>query len=1187
MNFIKILRRAFVPYAVLLVLLLLVTCTIARAQDNGDAGEPVVSSIDPTTLTYDILVDGNLTQDDPAHNKYKTLQAAYAAAPAGTSTRQTVIGIMPNVYAITGGITTPGMTITKNYITLLGITNNRRSVVLADNRGNQAGSGTLQAGYDGDVIDVHADGFRMENLTVLNYCNVDYEYPGDSSKNLSKRAAVETQAVAIQMSGDKHIYKNVAFLSRLDTTSMSMDRAYFSNVFIEGTSDFIGGGRISYWENSEVQFPAGFTPVMSVGNPVFVNTKFTSSRGMEFYKMYGSPAVVLNSTFPVSSTQFPVAWVDTDYNPAPTMPNNYSFTYRNKDTAGNPAVIVDNAVGPVTYNVGKEMPDELAAAYNPWNLLRAMPTGTPADDWDPAGVKSQYEAAGQGSLPFRVVFTSKNGGNADIRTGDAGVEIDAAVYPDRADQTITWTTSSPLITLSGSTGPSVTVTGSNTTNRAQYVAVNATSVNGYYATAWIYVEPQYIAPPVPTAPPSMSAPSNGQVTVTYPLTLGDLLDQSLVSWFACDDASGSNPRPIVVSRGNVPLNIYTLTPGDVGKYLLASIQPKSNISDPGPAITVTSATPILITDIRTMTVNPSFRNFPTDTNANFVSGRWTVTGGWSTPVNTTLSTGYGFRVNVQGSRLMYQNDNKIADMQVDVVLSPEKTAGQGFGSAGSGADTPAPIQNSDIYIKYDPRTQNGYALRFWRTRTSSQKCMFQFYEIASGVGTPVSTQQAFTGVLKQNTTITLKMIGSTLTATGYNTVDQEVLSLQETVPTNDFGGAGVYWDGTTPTGNSVSYGMIKISYPGAAQLSLTKSSIAFGSQLVGPTSGVQSVTLTNTGTSALIFSGATITGANASAFGSTNTCETTIPVGGNCNILVSFTPAALGNYQASLQVIDDADDQPQTITLSGTGVIAQPAVSLNKTQIAFGNQIIGTSSAAQTVTLTNTGTQDMTFLGTTITGDGASAFSASSTCGSIVAVGSNCTISVIFSPASSGSYQAALQVADNAGDSPQTIALSGTGASVPDFSLSTNYTTMSLAPGTSKTVDLAVNAANGFAGIVALTCSSPLAGSSCSLSQSTVQTGGAVPHIIVTVVAPSNTVASNASKLPRFLGGIALSLCLLGWKRKNRIAQWSILFVVIATLPLFAGCGGSHSHSAQTYTVTVTGTSGNLQHTAQIDVIVH
>ena len=125
--------------------------------------------------------------------KFKTLQAAYAAAPAGTPDHPTVIGIKPDVYFLRGGDTEASMTITKNYITLLGLTDDRRKVVLADNRGNKEG-----ASNNGYILMVNATGFTMINLTLVNYCNLDYEYPGDPSKNLKARSPVITQAVALQ-----------------------------------------------------------------------------------------------------------------------------------------------------------------------------------------------------------------------------------------------------------------------------------------------------------------------------------------------------------------------------------------------------------------------------------------------------------------------------------------------------------------------------------------------------------------------------------------------------------------------------------------------------------------------------------------------------------------------------------------------------------------------------------------------------------------------------------------------------------------------------------------------------------------------------------------------------------------------------------------------------------------------------
>src|SRR5262245_29959392 len=104
------------------LLAILMTSGAAMAQDNVRGGvEPIVSSIDPSKLTYDILVDGNLERDDPANRKFKTLQAAYAAAPAGTEEKRTVIGIKPNVYFLPANAPlTPSLRVAKNYITLLG-----------------------------------------------------------------------------------------------------------------------------------------------------------------------------------------------------------------------------------------------------------------------------------------------------------------------------------------------------------------------------------------------------------------------------------------------------------------------------------------------------------------------------------------------------------------------------------------------------------------------------------------------------------------------------------------------------------------------------------------------------------------------------------------------------------------------------------------------------------------------------------------------------------------------------------------------------------------------------------------------------------------------------------------------------------------------------------------------------------
>src|SRR6185312_3394179 len=215
------------------VLMAMAAGPLGRAQDNLRDGAPFKGytgeRFDTTHYAYDYLVDGGLSQDDPANRRFRTLQAAYAAAPAGTPDKPTVIGVKPDVYLLHVGPEAPySMQMTKNYISIVGLTDDRRKVVFADNRCKDEG-----ADNDGFIFVINADGFTMMNLTVLDYCNIDYEYPGDPSKNLKMRTPVVSQGVVIQMSGDKHVYSHVAFLSRLDTTVLSATRAYLTNVFIE------------------------------------------------------------------------------------------------------------------------------------------------------------------------------------------------------------------------------------------------------------------------------------------------------------------------------------------------------------------------------------------------------------------------------------------------------------------------------------------------------------------------------------------------------------------------------------------------------------------------------------------------------------------------------------------------------------------------------------------------------------------------------------------------------------------------------------------------------------------------------------------------------------------------------------------------------------------------------------------
>jgi hypothetical protein len=102
--------------------------------------------------------------------------------------------------------------------------------------------------------------------------------------------------------------------------------------------------------------------------------------------------------------------------------------------------------------------------------------------------------------------------------------------------------------------------------------------------------------------------------------------------------------------------------------------------------------------------------------------------------------------------------------------------------------------------------------------------------------------------------------------------------------------------------------------------------LAFGDQVTGRTSAAKNVTLTNAGTAPLNIGTITVTGANASDFGSTGCAGASMPAGASCSISVTFTPGGVGARAAGLQISNNAPGSPHTVALTGNGV-APPSIS--------------------------------------------------------------------------------------------------------------------------------------------------------------------------------------------------------------------------------------------------------------------
>lgn len=249
------------------------------------------------------------------------------------------------------------------------------------------------------------------------------------------------------------------------------------------------------------------------------------------------------------------------------------------------------------------------------------------------------------------------------------------------------------------------------------------------------------------------------------------------------------------------------------------------------------------------------------------------------------------------------------------------------------------------------------------------------------------------------------------------------------------------------------------SLPQTPNISLSLTSHDFGSVTVGSSSS-KTVTVSNTGNANLIISSLGMSGTDSSVFSQTNNCSTVLS-GGSCSINITFIPTATGSKAATLTISsNDPDTANTTIALVGNGVEAPtPNISVSSSSYDFGSVTLG-STLSQTITVSNTGTADITVSSINLSGSGASEFTQTNNC-STVASGNSCSTDITFSPTFTGSKSATLTINSNDLDSPSmSISLTGSGVSapVPNISLSpTNEDFSNLIIGTSSPSELTVS----------------------------------------------------------------------------------------------------------------------------------
>ncbi len=225
----------------------------------------------------------------------------------------------------------------------------------------------------------------------------------------------------------------------------------------------------------------------------------------------------------------------------------------------------------------------------------------------------------------------------------------------------------------------------------------------------------------------------------------------------------------------------------------------------------------------------------------------------------------------------------------------------------------------------------------------------------------------------------------------------------------------------------------------AQTVTLSPSVLKFGNEVVGTTSAIKKVSLTNTGASALSISSITA----SAGFAATNTCGSSLASGARCMISVTFTPTIAQAYTGAVTIADNASNSPQIIATSGSGV---NAVTLSATNLTFSSRTVGTTSSPLSVTLTNNLTTALTITSISATGD----FAETNTCGNAVAAGLQCTISTTFTPTVIGARTGTLTITDSAINSPQTVTLSGTGSTAGLLSIAVTPANPSVAAGATQ-----------------------------------------------------------------------------------------------------------------------------------------
>ena len=322
------------------------------------------------------------------------------------------------------------------------------------------------------------------------------------------------------------------------------------------------------------------------------------------------------------------------------------------------------------------------------------------------------------------------------------------------------------------------------------------------------------------------------------------------------------------------------------------------------------------------------------------------------------------------------------------------------------------------------------------------------------------------------------------------------------------------------------------------------------------------------------------------------------------NAMTSGPRALAAGPGGDLLIVDTDNGAVRSVA----GLLSNPWLTVGASVLSYGAQVVGTTSTAQTITVTNSGTAPLHVSEVNLTGTNANDFAQTNGCTSAIQPSASCNVSVSFKPSATGSRNASIAISGDGTGGPEAVSATGTGVT---FALVASTSSQTVKAGQTATYSLQLTTTGGGPSDeiqATVTCSGAPSGMTCTAAPSTVSATSASPGSFTVSVGTAGNGATATGRLIRPQGGretaqyearlvgalmiltvlIAIGIVKLAGSTASGnswLAQLAICLVLmlapIGSAVWLGGCSsGSSAPRTGTYSLTVSATvDGSVQTT--------